>query len=139
MNVFRWIARETETRKRLTLVREQILAEVNPDSWDYRLGIEREDRIERILESMKRRLLIRGYVRIPRLSQADLIEGIDFLVVVVGETRYKTVRLSVTGERWAEEHFLKHPSIPVISVSESESDEEIETKIFKIIRRKTAQ
>ena len=64
------------------------------------LGRKREKMVEVALQELMREGLIRGFIPTGNLSHWDIMRGVDFIVVYVGDVRYKMCYLSVTGRRW---------------------------------------
>ena len=96
------------------------------------IGKRREDKVESLLQELKDDKIIDDFLPTGNLSFQDIVKGIDFFVVYVDAT-YKVCRLSITGERWVEEHKRKHPEIPIVAVNPSDSPAFIKNKIMEAI------
>lgn len=99
-------------------------------SWG--IGVLRENLTKKILEELKRERKIKDFLQTSRLSWADVIEGVDFYVVVV-KNRYEVIPLSITGLGWVKKHLNKHPDKPVIPIDIRTPATELEDTIRKNI------
>ncbi len=98
----------------LKALRDKLLAEARPNR-ARAVGILRQDIVREVLNQLKNRGLIKFYLQTEAFSWADLVEGIDFYIVVIKE-RYITIPISVTGPFWIRSHLTRHPDIPVVAV-----------------------
>ena len=104
-------------------------------SWE--VGKRRQEKMKSFLQELKKEegRIINDFLQAGDLSYQDIAEGIDFFVVVV-DGAYKFCPLSITGEGWVEEHKLKHPEIPVISITERDTTASVKSKIMEAINLK---
>ncbi len=102
---------------------------------DYKLGKQREERVDVILRELKEEGVIRNFVPTGNLSFRDKKKRIDFFIVYVGDTSYKVCALSVTREGWVEEHKQRHPETSVIAVDLLDTSASIKNKIIELINK----
>ncbi len=95
-------------------LRDKVIAEAQPNR-SRKIGILRQDIVDAVLGYLKEKGVITFYLKTESFSWADLIDGIDFYVVVIKE-QYVTVPISVTGPLWIKSHLERHPEVPVVSV-----------------------
>jgi len=126
-------------RKKFLLIREEIRRKRQSpqEQQSYEIGRKRQEKMKSFLQELKDEEggIIRGFLQTGDLSFQDVAEGTDFFIVHIDST-YKFYPLSVTGERWVEEHKLKHPEIPVISITESDTTASVKNKIMEAINLK---
>ncbi len=101
----------------------------------YEIGRQREGKTGTILQEMKDKGIIHDFLQTSDLSFQNVVEGIDFFVVYI-DTIYRICPLSVTGERWLEEHKRRHPEIPVIDIAENDTAASVKSKIMEAINIK---
>ena len=101
----------------------------------YEIGRKRQEKMSSLLQELKDEEggIIRGFLQTGDLSFQDVVEGIDFFVVYIDGT-YKVCPLSVTGKRWLEEHKSKHPEVPVIDITETDTAVSVKEKIMEAIK-----
>jgi hypothetical protein len=95
-------------------LRDKVIAEAQ---WDRSraVGILRQDIVDAILGHFKDKGIIALYLKTKAFSWADLIDGVDFYIVVIKD-QYVTIPISVTGPFWIRDHLKRHPDVPVVSV-----------------------
>ncbi len=125
-------------RTKFLTIREEIeRRRKSPEGlWRYKIGRRREQRAAGVLQKMKNEGLIRDFLPTGDLSFQDVVKGIDFFIVCIDNTRYRICPLSVTGERWLEEHKRRHPEIPVIDIAENDTAASVKRKIMEVISPK---
>jgi len=96
------------------------------------IGKKREQKVFCALQSLKRKKGIKDFIKTKKLGLADLIDGIDFMVIYI-DKKYKVLNFSVTGQKWVEEHQRKHPKILILVVFLEESIISIEKKILELL------
>ena len=116
-------------------IREKIreIEQSSQKQWSHKIGEKREEKIKYSLQELKKEGLIRDFLQTDRFSFSDIVKGIDFFVICVGNAKYKVYPISVTGERWVREHQLRHPEIPVVAVNLSDTSISIKNKIMEVI------
>ncbi len=118
-------------------IRDRIFRRSKGDTQD---SIERGELRERVvscvLQKMKDEKQILDFVKTPKYGPADLIDGIDFYVIIMKLERV-VVPIQVTGYRFVEEHKRKHPLIDVVAVPDEEEKREEVTRsqIEQIIQK----
>lgn len=125
-------------RTKFLMIREEIKRQRKSpgELQSYKIGKRREQRTADVLQEMKDRGLIRGFLPTGDLSFQDIEKGIDFFVVYIGSTKYGICPLSVTGEEWVEKHRDRHPEIPIIAINLSDTPASIKSKIMEVINRR---
>jgi hypothetical protein len=98
-------------------------------------GNRREDLVFDVLAKMKKEKQILEFIKAPKFGYADIIDGIDFYIVIMRLERI-VVPIQVTGLHLVEGHRKSHPLIPIVVVSEEEEDTEkaVTDQILEIIR-----
>jgi len=118
---------------RLFEVQEIIVRRMNAEpAWKKRVGKIRENKVEKALFKMKESGEIINFISSGNLSSSDIFDGIDFYIVII-DKQYKSIPISVTGPDFVNDHKVKHPDVPVISVKLSSFYLEIRTQILNII------
>jgi hypothetical protein len=98
-------------------------------------GDRREGLVFDVLAKMKKEKQILEFIKTPKFGYADIIDGIDFYIVVMRLERV-VIPIQVTGLHLVEGHRKSHPLIPIVVVSEEEEDmkESVKGQILEIIR-----
>ncbi len=95
-------------------LREKVILKARSDGLRM-VGILRQDIVDDILVYLQGKGSIFFYLETEAFSWADLIDGVDFYIVVIKE-RYIAIPISVTGPFWIKSHLERHPDVPVVSV-----------------------
>ena len=103
--------------------------------WSYKIGKKREEKVISSLRELKKEGIIRDFLQTGNLSFQDVMEGKDFFLVYIRGAKYRVCPLSVTGERWAEGDRERHPEIPVVTISLSDTSTSIKNKIIEVINQ----
>ncbi len=124
----KFLALREEIRKKRQSPQEQ---------WSYEVGKKRQEKMISFLQELKDEegRIINDFFPAGDLSFQNIVEGIVFFIVIVDGT-HKFCPLSVTGERWVEKHKRKHPEIPVISITESDTAASVKSKIMEAINHR---
>jgi len=112
-------------------VRKKIQKKIEESPEKQAIGDLREKKVLNALVSLKKKGLIRDFIKTGKLSYPDVMLGIDFYCIFVGK-RYQVCSFSVTGAQWEETHFEKHPEIPIVVIDTEENQNSIEKKILNL-------
>lgn len=109
--------------------REEITAR---RAYAYFIGRKRQALFEEALAVLQSKGRIRAYLPTGDLTFPDLMQDIDFYVIVV-DGRYRVYPISVTGPYWVEEHRKRHPKRIIIGIEADEKVSLVEEKILGVI------
>ncbi len=125
-------------RTKFLLLREEIRKrrQSPQELRSYEIGRKRQEKMSSLLQELKEGGIIRDFLPAGDLSFQDIVKGIDFFIVYVDRTRYRICPLSVTGERWLEEHKRRHPEISVIDIAENDTAVSVKNKIMEMINHR---
>jgi hypothetical protein len=121
--------------KKYKRIKKKLRQTIEKQKDEQIIGDFRERKVYLALESLKKKGLIRNFLKTKKLSYPDLMLGIDFYIVFI-DNEYHALPFSVTGPRWVDVHFEKHPEIPVIAVNLEDSRVAIEEKILNLIEKR---
>lgn len=114
----------------------------NPPDVDF-VGCFREEAVKDVLQEMKERKEIIDFLPTSKFSWADVKEGVDFYVIVVGAGRRRVLPVSVLNSKYIEAEREKHPSNFFVGVNENMSKGKIRQMVWRqlqtIVRISTRQ
>lgn len=122
-------------KDRYERIKEKIETETKTQTKAQIIGRIREKKVLDALVDLKQKKLIRDFLKTEKLGYTDLMLGIDFYVVFVGNNEYYSQPFSVTGSSWVGSHFNKHPEIPSIIVFLDETQDSIQRKILQLKKK----
>lgn len=131
MDWLRLFPKEMRRDKILANIRPKVEKSIKEQADAQLIGQIREKKVIAALEDLKKKGKIRDYLPSARDSYANLIQGIDFVLIYVNDT-YKVCYFSVTGPKWIKSHLQKHPEIPVLSIDLTESKKSIQSKVLAL-------
>lgn len=102
----------------------------NPPDADF-VGCFREETVKEVLQEMKERKEIIDFLPTGKLSWADVKEGVDFYVIIVGAGRRRVLPISVLNSKYIEAERQNHPRNFFVGVNENMS----KGKIRQAVRR----
>ena len=131
MDWLRLFPKEMRRDKILANIRPKVEKSIKEQADAQLIGQIREKKVIAALEDLKKKGKIRDYLPSARDSYANLIQGIDFVLIYVNDI-YKVCYFSVTGPKWIKSHLQKHPEIPVLSIDLTESKKSIQSKVLAL-------
>jgi len=111
---------QIDTSKNLGMVREEIVSSACEE-------------IQKEFQAQKRFF---EFIRSERYGFADVIDGVDFYIIVLKQGVRKVFPINVTGPRWISDKQMKHPENCIISISLSYP---CSKERFKMLVRETKQ
>ena len=124
-------------KERFEGLREKVLKRAEHDPVGAaEKGDKREALVQEVLQKMKDEEKILDFVKTTKFGEPDIVEGIDFYVIIMRKKRI-VVPIQVTGLYLVGEHEKRHPLIPIIIVFEEDkrTKEYIEVQIERVIKK----
>lgn len=101
-----------------------------PSDADF-VGSFREEVVRKVLTEMKERKEIVDFLPTGKFSWADVRDGVDFYVIVIGVSRRRVLPISVLNLNYLEAEKRKHPRNFFVGVNDNMS----KRKIRRTVRR----